>query len=111
MDNHNGVVTYLQPDILEWEVKWDLGNITMNKASSRDRIPAEFFQILKDNSVKVHSVCQLIWKVQQWPQDWKSPVFIPLKKKVNAKIHSNYCITSLISCASKVMLKILQARL
>ena len=111
-DNHSGVITYLQPDILECEVKWALGSITMNKASGGDGIPAELFQILKDDSVKVlHSRCQQIWKTQQWSQDWKRSVFIPIPKKVNAKECSNYPTISLISHASKVMLKILQARL
>ena len=91
-DNHNSVITHLEPDMLECEVKWALGSITMNKASGSDRIPAELFQILKDDSVKVlHSVCQQIWKTQQWPQDWKRSVFIPIPKKDNAKECSNYC--------------------
>ena len=112
-DNHDGVITHLEPDsILECEVKWALGSITMNKASGGDGIPAELFQILKDDSVKVlHSRCQQIWKTQQWPQDWERPVFIPIPKIGNAKECSNYCTTTLISHASKVMLKILQARL
>ena len=111
-DNHNGVITHLQPDILECEVKWALECITMNKASGGDGIPVELFQILKDDAVKMlHSVCQKIWKAQQWPQDWKRSVFIPIPKKGNAKECSNYCTTALISHASKVMLKILQARL
>ena len=85
-DNHNGVITHLNPDILECKVKWDLGSITMNKASGCDRIPAELFQILKNNAVKVlHSICQQIWKTQQWPQDWKRSVFIPVTKKGNTK--------------------------
>ena len=84
-DNHNGVVTHLEADILECEVKWDLGNITMNKASGGDRIPAELFQKLKDNVEVLHSVCHQIYKSQQWPQDWKSSVFIPIPKKGNAK--------------------------
>ena len=111
-DNHNGVITHLEPDILECEVKWGLGSITMNKASGGDGIPAELFQILKDDAVKVlHSVYQQIWKTQQWPQDWKRSVFIPIPTKGNAKECSNYCTIALNSHASKVMLKILQARL
>ena len=111
-DDHKGVITHLEPDILECEVRWALGNITMTKASGRDGIPVELFQILKDDAVKVlHSVCQQIWKTQQWPQDWKRSVFIPVAKKGNAKECSHYCIIALISHASKVMLKILQARL
>ena len=111
-DNHDGVITHLEPDILEYEVKWALGSITRNKASRGDGIPVELFQILKDNVVKVlHSICQQIWKTQQWPQDWKRSVFIPGPKKGNAKECSNYCTIALISHASKVMLKILQARL
>ena len=111
-DNHNGVVTHLEPDILECEVKWALGSITMNKASGGDGIPADLFQILKDDVVKVlHSTCQQIWKTQPWLQDWKRSVFVPIPKKGNAKECSNYHITALISHASKVMLKILQARL
>ena len=111
-DNHNGVITHLEPDILKCEVKWALGSITMNKASGGDGIPVELFQILKDDAVKVlHSICQQIWKTQQWPQDWKRSVFIPIPKKGNAKECSNYCTIALISHASKVMLKILQARL
>ena len=111
-DNHNGMITYLEPDILECEVKWALGSITTNKASRGDRIPVELFQILKDDVVKVlHSICQQIWKTQQWPQDWKRSVFIPIPKKSNPKECSNYNTIVLISHASKVMLKILQARL
>ena len=108
-DNHDGMITHtqLEPDILECEVKWALGNITMNKASGGDGIPVELFQILKDDAVKVlHSMCQQIWKTQQWPQDWKRSVFIPVPKTVNAKDCSNYHIIALISRASKVMLKI-----
>ena len=106
------MVTHLEPDILEYEVKWALGRITMNKASGGDGIPLELFQILKDDAVKVlHSVCQQIWKTQQWPQDWKRSVFIPIPQKGNAKECSNYCAVALISCASKLMLKILQGRL
>ena len=111
-DNHHGVITHLEPDILEWEVKWALGNITMNKASGGDGIPVVLFQILKDDAVKVlHSICQQIQKTQQWPQDWKRPVFIPVPQKGNAKECSNYCTIILISHTSKVMLKILQTRL
>ena len=111
-DNHDGVIIHLEPDILECEVKWALGSNTTNKASGGDGIPVELFQILKDDTVKVlHSMCQQIWKTQQWPQDWKRSVFIPIPKKGNAKEHSNYHTIALISHASKVMLKILQARL
>ena len=106
------MITHLKPDILECEVKWALGSITMNKPSGGDGIPLERFQILKDDAVKVlHSVCQQIWKTQQWPQDWKMSVFIPIPKKDNAKECSNYCTIAFISHTSKVMLKILQARL
>ena len=111
-DNHNGVINHLEPDILECEVKWALGSITTNKASGGDGIPVEIFQSLKDDAVKVlHSICQQIWKTQQWPQDWKRSVFIPIPKKGNAKECSNYPTVVLISHASKVMLKTLQARL
>ena len=111
-NNHNGVITDLEPDILECEVKWALGSITKNKASRDKGIPAELFQILKDDAVKVlHSICQQIWKTQQWPQDWKRSVFIPIPKKGNAKECSNYRKSALISYTSKVMLNILQARL
>ena len=111
-DNHNGAITHLEPDILEWEVEWALGSITMNKASGGDGIPVELFQILKDDAVKLlHSICQQIWKTWQQPQDRKSSVFIPNPKKGNAKECSNYRTIALISHASKVMLKILQARL
>ena len=111
-DNHNGVVIHLEPDILEYEVKWTLGSITTNKASGHDGISVELLQILKDDAVKVqHSICQRIWKMQQWPQNWKRSVFIPIPKKSNAKEYSNCCTIVLISHASKVMLKILQARL
>ena len=111
-DNHDGVITHLEPDILECEVKWALGSITLNKASGGDGIPVEFFQILKDDAVRVlHSTCQQIWKTQQWPQYWKRSVFIPIPKKGNAKECSNYHTIVLILHASKVMLKILQARL
>ena len=106
-DNHNDVITHLEPDILEREVKWALGSITMNKVSGGDGIPAELFQILKDDAVEVlHSICQQIWKTQQWPQDWKRSIFIPIPKKGNVKQCSNYHTISLISHASKVMLVI-----
>ena len=106
------VWSYLKPDILECEVKWALGSITMDKASGGDGIPAEVFQILKDDVVKVlHSLCHQIWKTQQWPQDWKRSAFIPVPKKGNAKECSNYCANVLISHAIKVMLKVLQSRL
>ena len=106
------MISHLDPDILECEVKWALESITMNKASGGDGIPAELFQILKDDAVKVlHSIGQQIWKTQQWPQDWKRSVFIPIPKKGNAKEYSNYHTIAHISHASKVMLKILQARL
>ena len=106
------MVTHLEPDILECEVKWALGNITTNKASRGDGIPVELFQILKDDDVKVlHSICQQIWKTQQWPRDWKRSVFILVPKKGNAKEYSNYHTIAFISHASKLMLKILQARL
>ena len=111
-DNHDDVITHLEPDILECEVKWALGSITMNKASGGDRIQIEIFQILKDDAVKVlHSICQQIWNTQQWPQDWKRSVFIPIPKKGNAKECSNYCTIALVSHPSKVMLKILRTRL
>ena len=111
-DNHDGMITHLEPDILECEVKWTLGNITTNKASGGDGIPVELFQILKDDAVNVlHSICQQIWKTQQWPQGWKRSVFIPIPKKGNAKECSNNCTIVLVSHTSKVMLKILQARL
>ena len=111
-DNHDGVITHLEPDILECEVKWALGSITTNKASGGDGTPVELFQILKDDAVKVlHSICQQIWKIQQWPQDWERSVFIPIPKKGNAKECSDYLTIALISHANKVMLKILQARL
>ena len=106
------MITHLEPDILECEVKWALESITTNKASEGDGIPMELFQILKDDAVKVlHSICQHVWKTQQWPQDWKRSVFIPIPKKGNAKECSNYCTIAHSSHASKVMLKILQARL
>ena len=111
-DIHDGVITHLEPDILECEVKWALESITMNKAGGGDGIPVELFQFLKNDAVKVlHSICQQIWKTQQWPQDWKRSVFIPIPKKGNAKECLNYHTVALISHASKVMLKILQARL
>ena len=111
-DNHDGVITHLEPDILKCEVKWALESITMNKASGGDGIPVELFQILKDDAMKVlHSICQQIWKTQQWPQDWKRSVFIPIPKAGNAKERSNYRTIALISHTSKVMLKILQAKL
>ena len=111
-DNHDGVITHLEPDILECEVKWALGSITTNKASGSDGIPVELFQILNDDAVKVlHSICQQMWKTQQWPQDWKRAVFILIPKKGNAKECSNYHTTARFSHASKVTLKILQARL
>ena len=111
-DNHDGVITHLEPDILECKIKWALESITTNKASGCDGIPVELFQMLKGDAVKVlHSICQQIWKTQQRPQDWKRSVFIPIQKKGNAKECSNYCTIALISHASKAMLKILQARL
>ena len=106
LDNHGGVVTSLEPDILECEVKWALESITMNKASGGDGIPVELFQILKDDAVKVlHSICQQIWTTQQWPQDWRRSAFIPILKKGNPKECSNYRTIALISHASKVMIK------
>ena len=111
-DNHDSMITHLQPDILEFKVKWALGSIIMNKASGDDGIPVELFQIPKDYAMKVlNSICQQIWKTQQWPQDWKRSVFIPIPKKGNAKECLNYCTIALISHASKVMLKILQTEL
>ena len=110
-DNQDGVVTHLEPDILECGVKWALASFTMNRASGGDGILAELFKILKDDAVKMlYSICQQIWKTQQWPQDWKWSVFIPIPKKGSAKECSNYCTIALISHASKVMLKILQDR-
>ena len=112
IDNHDGVIAHLEPHILQCKVNWALGSITTNKASGGDGIPIELFQILKEDVVKVlHSICQQIWKTQQWPQDWKRSVFIPIPKKGNTKECSNYHTIVLISHASKVMLKILQARL
>ena len=111
-DNHNGVITQPEPDILECEVKWALESITTSKAIGGDGIPVELFQILKDDDVNVlHSICQQIWKTQQWPQDWKRSIFIPIPKKDNAKECSNYQAIALISHTSKALLKILQARL
>ena len=111
-DNHDGVITHPEPDIQECQVEWALGSITTNKASGCDGIPVELFQILKDDAVKVlHSICQQIWKTQQWPQDWKRSVLIPIPKKDNAKECSNYHTIALISHTSKVMLKIVQTRL
>ena len=109
-DIHDGVITltHLEPDILECEVKWALGSITTNKASGGDEIPVELFQILKDDALKVpHSICHQIWKTQQWPQDWKRSIFIPVPKRGNPKECSNYHTIALISHANKVMLKIL----
>ena len=111
-DNHDGVIIHLEPDTLECEVKWTLGSITTNKASGGDGIPVELFQIWKNDAVKVlHLICQQIWKTQQWPRDWKRSVFLPIPMKGNAEERSNYYTIALISHASKVMLKILQARL
>ena len=111
-ESHEDVIALLEPDILECEVKWALGSITMNKANGGDGIPVMLFQILNDDAVKVlRSLCQQIWKIQQWPHDWKRFAFIPIPKKGNAKECSNYCTIVLISHVSKVMLKILQARL
>ena len=108
-DNHDGVIIQVEADILECEAKWALGSITKNKSSGSDRIPVELFQILKGDAVKVlHSICQQIWKTQQWPQDWKRSVFIPILKKGYSKECSNYCTIALISDASKVMLRILK---
>ena len=111
-DNDNGMIIHIEPDILECEVKWALGNITTNNARGGDGIPVQLFQILKDDAMKVlHSICQQIWKTQQWPQDWTRSVFIPIPKKGNAKECSASCTTAFISHANKVMLKILQVRL
>ena len=105
IDNDDGVITHLEQDILECEVKWALGSITMNKGSRGDRIPAELFQILKEDAVKVlYSICQQIWKTHKWPKDWKRSVFIPIPKKHNARESSNYCTIALISHASKAVL-------
>ena len=110
-DNHNGVITHLEPDILECEVKWALGSITTNKASGGDGIPVELFQILKDDAVQVtHSICQQIWRTQEQPEDWKRSIFIPIPKKGNVKECSNYHTIAVISHTSKVMFKIVQAR-
>ena len=112
MDNHDDVVTHLEADIMEHKVKWALGSITTNNTSRSDGIPAELFQILKDDAVKgLHSICQQIQKTQQWPQDWKRSVSIPIPKKGNAKEHSNYHTFAFISHISKNMLKIFQAGL
>ena len=112
LDNHDGVITHLEPVFLEWEVKWALGSTTTTKASGGDGIPAELFQILKGGAVQVlHSICQQIWKTQQWAQDCKRSVFIPIPKKGNVRECSSYCIIALVSHASKIMPKILQARL
>ena len=112
LDNHYSVATHLEPDILECEIKWALGSITTNKASGGDRIPAELFKILKDDAIKVlHPICQQIWKTQQWPQTWKKSIFILIPKKSSTKEYLNYQTIALTSHASKVMLKILQARL
>ena len=112
LNKHDGVITHQEPDILECEVKWALESIITNKAGGGDGIPVKLFQSLKDDAVKVlHSICQQIWKTQQWPQDWKRSVFIPILKKGNPKECSNYRTIALISHASKVMPKILQARL
>ena len=106
------MITYLEPDILECKVNWVLRSIPTNKVSGSDGFPVELFQILKDDAVKVlHTISQPIWKTQQWPQDWKRSVFIPIPKKGNAEECSNYCTIALISHTSKIMLKILQARL
>ena len=111
-DNYDGVITHLEPGILECKVRWALGSTTVNKASRGDGIPVELFQALKDDAMQVlHSIYQQIWKTPQWPQDWKKSVFIPIPKKGNAKECSNYCTIAFISHASQVMLKILQARL
>ena len=111
-DNHDGVITHLEPDILECEIKWALESITVNKASGGDGVPVELFQILKDDALKMlHSIWQQIFKTQQWPQDWKRSVFIPIPKKGNAKERSNYHTVALLQHTSKVMLKIPQARL
>ena len=111
-DNYNAMITHLESDIVECKVKWASGSIATNKVSGGDRITAELFQSLKDDAVKVlHSICQQIWKTQQWPQDWRRSVFIPIPKKGNAKECSNYHIIALISHTSKIMLKILQVRL
>ena len=111
-DNHDGVITHLEPDILECEVKWALRSVPMKKASGGDGIPVELFQILKDDAVKVlHSICQQIWKTQHWPQDWKRSVFIPIPKKGNARECSNCHTIALISHTRKVIVKILQIKL
>ena len=110
--NQDGVIPYLEPDILECKVKWALGSITINNPSGSDGITAELFQILKDDAVKVlHSICQQIWKTQKWPQDWKRSAFTPIPKRGSAKECSNHCTIALISHTRKVMLKIFQERL
>ena len=112
LDNHDGVISHSEPDILECEVKWAFGSTAASKASGGDGIPAELFKILKDDAIKVlHSMCQQIWKTQQWPQDWKRSIFIPVLKKGSTKKCSTYQTIALISHASKIILKILQARL
>ena len=112
MGSHNGAITHLEPDILEWEVKWAFKSITTNKANGGEGIPAELFQILKEDAVKVlHTICQQIWKTQHLPQGWKRSVFIPIPKMGNAKECSNNCTIELISHASKVIIKTLQTRL
>ena len=111
-DNHDSMITHLEPDILEWDIKWALGNITTNRTNGDNGIPVELFQILKDDAVKVlQSICQQIWKTQQWPQDWKRSVFIPIPKKGNVKGYSNYCTIALTQHSSKAMFIILPARL
>ena len=111
-DNHDDVITHQEPDILECEVKWALGSITTNKASGRDGIPDDLFQIVKDDDIKVlHIICQKIWKAQQWPQDWKRSVFIPVPKRGNAKQCSNYCKLCSFHMLARLIVKILQARL
>ena len=111
-DKYDSVITHLEPDILECELKWALGSITANKASGGDGIPVELFQVLEDDAVKLlHSMCQQIWKIQQWPQDWKRSIFVPILKKVSATESSSYCTIALISQVCKIMLKILQVRL
>ena len=112
LDNHDVMVSHPKPDILECEVRWALGSPTVNKASGYDGIPVEIFKTRKDDAIKVlHSICQQIWKTQQWPQDWKRSILIPIPKKVSTKECSNHQTIALISHASKVMLKILHARL
>ena len=111
-DNHDGVVSHPEPDILEYEVKWALGSTAVNKVTGCNEIPVELFKTLKGDAIKVlHSICQQIWKTQQWPQDWKKSTLIPVPKKGSTKERANHCTISLISHASEVMLKTLQARL